>query len=111
MLDRGLQVGLADFAGDPDYVPGLGLADGVDLLIHDAMFTADEYPRYVGWGHSSLDQALAFAEAAKVRQCLTFHHDPCHSDEHLDRLFDEATSSPLPFRLLRGVEGASFDLS
>jgi phosphoribosyl 1,2-cyclic phosphodiesterase len=104
-------LGLADFPGDPDYVPGLGLADGVDLLIHDAMFTTDEYPRYVGWGHSSLDHALAFAEAAQVRQCLTFHHDPCHSDEHLERLFDEATSSPLPFQLLRGVEGASFDLS
>jgi phosphoribosyl 1,2-cyclic phosphodiesterase len=104
-------LGLADFPGDPDYVPGLGLADGVDLLIHDAMFSVDEYPRYVGWGHSSLDHALAFAEAARVRQCLTFHHDPCHSDEHLDRLFDEATSSPLPFQLLRGVEGASFDLS
>ncbi len=104
-------LGLADFPGDPDYVPGLGLADGVDLLIHDAMFTAEEYPRYVGWGHSSLDQALAFAEAARVRRFVTFHHDPSHNDEHLDRLFEEATSSPLPFQLLRGVEGATFDIS
>ncbi len=104
-------LGLADFPGDPDYVPGLGLADGVDLLIHDAMFTAEEYPRYVGWGHSSLDQALAFAEAARVRRFVTFHHDPSHNDEHLERLFEEATSSPLPFLLLRGVEGATFEFS
>jgi phosphoribosyl 1,2-cyclic phosphodiesterase len=104
-------LGLADFPGDPDYVPGLGLADGVDLLIHDAMFTAEEYPRYVGWGHCSLDQALAFAEAARVRRFVTFHHDPSHDDEHLDCLFEEATSSPLPFQLLRGVEGATFDIS
>ena len=104
-------LGLADFPGDPDYVPGLGLADGVDLLIHDAMFTAEEYPRYVGWGHSSLDQALAFAEAARVRRFVTFHHDPSHNDEHLERLFEEATSSPLPLLLLRGVEGATFEFS
>lgn len=105
-------LGAAEFpGGDLDYVPGLGLDEGVNLLIHDAMFTTEEYPRYVGWGHSSIPHALAFAEAARVRQLLTFHHDPGHSDEQLDRLFDEATSSPLPFELLRGVEGASFDVS
>jgi ribonuclease BN (tRNA processing enzyme) len=104
-------LGAADFPGDIGWVPGLGLADGVDLLIHDAMFTAEEYPRYVGWGHSSVPQALAFAGAARVRACVMFHHDPSHDDELLDRLFDEATSSPLPFELLRGVEGASFDLA
>jgi phosphoribosyl 1,2-cyclic phosphodiesterase len=104
-------LGLAEFPGDLDYLPGLGLAEGVDLLIHDSMFTADEYPRYVGWGHSSYPQALAFADAAGVKQFVTFHHDPSHSDELLDHLFDAATSSPLPFQLLRGVEGASFEIS
>jgi phosphoribosyl 1,2-cyclic phosphodiesterase len=104
-------LGLEVFPGDPDYVPGLSLAQDVDLLINDAMFTAEEYPRYVGWGHCSLDQALAFAEAARVRRFVTFHHDPGHNDDQLDRLFDEATSSPLPFQLLRGLEGASFDIS
>ena len=103
-------LGLDAFPGDLDYVPGLGLAEGVDLLIHDAMYTAEEYPRHVGWGHSSLPQALAFAGAAGVKQLVTFHHDPSHGDEELERLFAEATSSPLPFQLLRGVEGASFEL-
>ena len=104
-------LGLADLPEDPNDVPGLGLADGVDLLIHDTMFTSEEYPRYVGWGHCSLDQAVAFARLARVRQFVTFHHDPGHDDERLDRLFAEATSSPLPFELLRGLEGATFDLA
>ena len=104
-------LGLADFPGDLDYLPGLGLAEGVDLLIHDTMFTTEEYPRYVGWGHSSLAQALLFAEAAQVRQFVTFHHEPSHDDDQLDRLYEAATSSPLPFELLRGEEGASFDLT
>ena len=104
-------LGLDEFPGDLDYVPGLGLAEGVDLLIHDAMYSAEEYLQHVGWGHSSLPQALAFAKAAGVKRCLTFHHDPSHSDEELDRLFAEATPSALPFELLRGVEGACFELS
>jgi phosphoribosyl 1,2-cyclic phosphodiesterase len=103
-------LGAADFPGDPDYLPGLDLAEGVDLLIHDAMFTTQEYPRYVGWGHSSLAQALIFAEQARVGQLVTFHHDPSHDDEQLDQLYDAATSSPLPFQLLRGTEGATFEL-
>ncbi len=104
-------LGLTNFPDDFDYIPGLGIAHGVDLLIHDAMFTAEEYPRFVGWGHSSLDQALAFAGAAQVRRFVTFHHDPSHDDDQLDRLFNEAAASPLPFRLIRGMEGASFELS
>ena len=103
-------LGADDFPGDPEYLPGLGLADGVDLLIHDAMFTAEEYPRFVGWGHSSIPQTLAFAEAVGARQLLPFHHDPTHSDEQLDRLFDEIEASPLPFELLRGTEGSSFEV-
>jgi phosphoribosyl 1,2-cyclic phosphodiesterase len=104
-------LGLDEFPGDLDYVPGLDLAEGVDLLIHDTMYSDEEYPKHVGWGHSSLTQALAFADAAHVKQFVTFHHDPSHGDELLDRMFSEATSTPLPFQLLRGVEGASFELS
>ena len=95
---------------DPDDIPGLGLAEGVDLLIHDAMYTAEEYPRHVGWGHSSLADAMTFAAAARVKRLVPFHHDPSHGDDMLDRLFAEATASPRCFELLRGQEGSSYDL-
>jgi len=101
-------LGALDFPGDAAYLPGLSTAEGVDLLVHDSMFTAEEYPRFVGWGHSSIPQCLAFAQAAGVRQLVPFHHDPTHSDEQLDRLYDEIEANPLPFELLRGTEGSSF---
>jgi phosphoribosyl 1,2-cyclic phosphodiesterase len=103
-------LGLDALPADRDDIPGLGLAEGVDLLIHDAMYTAEEYPRHVGWGHSALPHALAFARAAGARRFVTFHHDPSHDDEELERLYAEATASPLPFELLRGTEGACFVL-
>lgn len=104
-------LGLDVFPCDRDYVPGLGLAQDVDLLIHDTTYSAEEYPRHVGWGHSSLDQALAFAGAAGAKRLVTFHHDPSHGDEELERLFSGATSSSLPVQLLRGREGSSFEVS
>jgi hypothetical protein len=44
----------------------LQLARGADLLIHDAMYSDEEYQRRRGWGHSSISMALGVAESAKV---------------------------------------------
>ena len=100
-------LGADEYLGEHDWIPGIDLAEGVDLLIHDAQWSAEEYPRFVGWGHSSLPQALDFATAAGVKRLVPFHHDPTHSDEMLDRLYDELTTSrELPFELIRAAEGA-----
>ena len=104
-------LGVDHFPGEPDWTSGFALAAGVDLLIHDAQFTADEYLRHVGWGHSALPQTIAFATKAAVKQLVPFHYDPAHSDLVLDRLFEEVCStSELPFELTPGSEGASFQL-
>lgn len=110
MPDHEPALGHGALPTDPDDIPGLGLAEDVDLLIHDAMYTAEEYPRHVGWGHSSLADAMRFAAAARVRRLVPFHHDPSHGDDLLDRVFAEATASPRRFELLRGEEGSSYVL-
>lgn len=69
---------------DPRWTSGHDLAAGVDVLIHDAQYTDDEYPDRIGWGHSTLTQAVDFAELAGVGRLLTFHHEPNHSDEEID---------------------------
>jgi phosphoribosyl 1,2-cyclic phosphodiesterase len=73
-----------------EWISGWDLADGADVLLHDAQFTEDEYPRRVGWGHSSVAHAVSFAARAKVRRLLLFHHDPSRSDEELDALLARA---------------------
>lgn len=72
---------------EPQWTSGFDLAAGADVLIHDAQYSDDEYRRRVGWGHSSIEHALAFATAARARHLIGFHHDPDHSDAQLDALF------------------------
>jgi len=105
-------LGASNFPGAPDWTSGFDLADGVDLLIHDAQYSAAEYPEHIGWGHSAISHTVGFAAAAGVKRLVTFHHDPGHDDLTLDRLIEEARGAfELPFQLLAGVEGARFNLA
>jgi phosphoribosyl 1,2-cyclic phosphodiesterase len=70
----------------PEWISGHALAFGADVLLHDCQYTDAEYPDHVGWGHSSTGQLAVFAERAKVHRLLTFHHDPMHDDDALDRM-------------------------
>jgi phosphoribosyl 1,2-cyclic phosphodiesterase len=75
-----------------DWISGAGIADGVDLLIHDAQYFEDEYEERIGWGHSSVADAVAFTQAVGARRVLLFHHEPRHADGSLARLEVRARS-------------------
>jgi ribonuclease BN (tRNA processing enzyme) len=85
--EPGLGASIADL--EPEWISGFDLAQGASLLIHDTQYTDDEYPKHVGWGHSSLSDSLAFADRTDAERVLLFHHDPLHSDDFLDRLAGE----------------------
>jgi CheY-like chemotaxis protein/phosphoribosyl 1,2-cyclic phosphodiesterase len=68
---------------DQDHIEFLRAAD---LVIHDAQYTAAEYPQKVGWGHSPVEYAVDVALAAGVKRLALFHHDPTHDDDMLDHL-------------------------
>ncbi|HAH07931.1 MAG TPA: phytochrome sensor protein, partial [Elusimicrobia bacterium] len=59
-------------------------AQDSDLLISEAQYTEEEYPRRRGWGHSTYDDAVRCALAAKAKRLAVFHHDPERTDDVLD---------------------------
>lgn len=61
---------------------------GVDLLIHDAMFTETEYSLHQGWGHSTFTQAVELAQNAGAGKLLLFHHAPERTDAELTRILE-----------------------
>jgi ribonuclease BN (tRNA processing enzyme) len=96
---------------DPRWTSGFDLARGADLLLHDAQYAGDEYAYRAGWGHSTIDQAVDFAELAEVGRLVTFHHEPDHSDEQIDRLHDEIRERrALAVSLDPGLVGVAFDV-
>ena len=75
-VGEGWRKRLVDFLGD------------VDVLIHDAMFTDEEYGSKVDWGHSTFNQTVELAHEAGAKKVLFFHHDPCRSDQELSEIVD-----------------------
>ncbi|MBN9598937.1 MAG: MBL fold metallo-hydrolase [Afipia sp.] len=71
----------------------LSLAKGAQLVITDATYTDAELPDHAGWGHSSWQQAMRFADAAGVETLCLFHHDPDHSDAAMDEIAAEAAKA------------------
>ncbi len=111
LTDHEPALGVQGFPSARESTSGYALAADVDLLIHDAQYSSEEYRNCVGWGHSSLEHALAFATLVKAKRVVPFHHDPAHLDEDLDRLITEAVAAANPaFPVLPGQEGAVFNL-
>jgi phosphoribosyl 1,2-cyclic phosphodiesterase len=99
-----------------DYVPHemLELCDGVDILIHDAQHTHDEYAPKRHWGHCTVEYAVHVAREAGARKLVLFHHDPAHGDDALDAIAvkaaDHAARVNAP-EVIAAYEGLQLELA
>jgi len=104
-------LGARRFPGEPEWTSGWELARAADLLIHDAQYTREEYASHVGWGHSSLSDAVAFGALAGVNRLVLFHHDPARDDEALSAAVAATLAETRPaFEVIAATEGASLTL-
>jgi len=87
---------------------------GADLLVHDSMYTDEEYPRRLGWGHSTFHQSVRLAEEGEVKRLFFFHHDPERTDAEMDgivnRVRDEALARGCAIPMDAAAEGTDFSL-
>ena len=83
------------------YKKMIDLCRGVDLLIHEAQYTPEEYGKKVGWGHSSMANACLLAHLSGAKKWVITHHDPLHDDEFLDRKLNLAR------QIMRGLGSAA----
>jgi phosphoribosyl 1,2-cyclic phosphodiesterase len=90
------------------------LAEDVDLLIHDAQFTPDEFVEKRHWGHCTVDYAVEVAVRSGARRLALFHHDPNHADEMVDEMLDRAHAalpSGCDLELMAAAEGLTVVLA
>lgn len=64
--------------------------DGVELLVHDGMYSDQLAEARAGWGHSTPGQAVELAAECGARRLVLFHHEPDHDDAAIDRLLEGA---------------------
>jgi len=91
----------------------LALCDGVDLLIHDAQYTDEEFAAKSHWGHCTVDYAVLVAQQSGARRLALYHHDPAHGDEFVDGLEAHARRTAKALRVddvFAAREGLALDL-
>jgi phosphoribosyl 1,2-cyclic phosphodiesterase len=90
------------------------LAEGADVLIYDSMYTPEEYrgdnglPSKTGWGHSTWEEGVKVADAARVKQLVLFHHDPDHDDAAIDSI--EAAAQQVFPKAIAAKEGMTIEI-
>ncbi len=87
---------------------------GADVVIHDAQFTAEEYPTRIGWGHSTAEYVVNACGAASVRQVFLTHHDPLRDDDAVDRIVASQrrrlAGGPRPMQVMAAAEGQEVEI-
>jgi phosphoribosyl 1,2-cyclic phosphodiesterase len=102
------------YISDLEHRPGIveqalvNFVSGSDFMIYDAMYKDEEYPRYVGFGHSTWQEGIRLADAAKVNMLALYHHFPGRTDRELAEI--EALARTRRPKTLLAREGMEFSL-
>ncbi len=90
------------FATDIESVNGFSgkykdFVKGADVLIHDSQYTKTDYKNKKnpknGYGHSTVDMAVANAKRMEVGKLFLFHFSPEYSDKKLEKMLKYARES------------------
>jgi ribonuclease BN (tRNA processing enzyme) len=86
-----------------DTTSARGLAQGVDLLVHDGQYLAGEVVTARAYGHATIEAAADFADACGVAELMLTHHGPGRTDADIDRLAGSIPRTPggIPVRFAR----------
>jgi ribonuclease BN (tRNA processing enzyme) len=99
------------YISDLEHRPGIteqalvNFVSGSDFMIYDAMYKDEEYPLYAGFGHSTWQEGVKLAEAAKVNTLALYHHFPGRTDQELAEIETLAKARrPKTFLAREGME-------
>jgi len=85
---------------------------GADILIHDTQYTAKEFEKHLGWGHSSYEYAIDAACRSNVKKLVFFHHDPNNSEEKLEsyeKLYRTEAGEKAQLEIIMAREGHTIE--
>ena len=87
------------------------LVHGVDLLLHDGQFAgAGEAGLAADYGHSTIEDALVWADRCRVGRVVLTHHGPARTDEALDALAAQFRKTPDGREVTFAVQGSTLEI-
>ena len=86
----------------------MALADGADLLVHDAQLLAEELPAEAAFGHAAAEYAVRLAVLADARRLALFHHKPSRTDAELDEVAHRFETAEIPVAV--ATQGTTMEL-
>lgn len=89
-------------------------AYGCDVLIIDGEYTKSEYLTHMGWGHSSVNDAVKFGIDANAKHIVIHHHNQERLDVHLNTIYTQIVSilenSDIKVKLSFAKEGSQIEI-
>ena len=81
---------------------------GTDALIYDSTYDDNNFSNYIGWGHSTWQEAIRLAKASNVKKLFIFHHNPENNDKTMDNIQKKCLQ--INENYLVAMEGKSYNI-
>ncbi len=57
-----------------------------DALIYDSTYDDNNFKNFIGWGHSTWQEATRLAKECNIKKLFIFHHDPDNDDNKMEQI-------------------------
>ena len=86
--------------------------EGLDVLIHDAFFTDEDFEAHPDWGHASVSYVVKEGQRLGAKQLCLHHFNPEYDDDDMDALLESArrANGDHSMQISAAIEGESITL-
>ena len=81
---------------------------GTDALIYDSTYDDNNFSNYIGWGHSTWQEAVRLAEKCNIKKLFIYHHNPENNDQIMDNIQKKCLQ--INENYLVAMEGKSYNI-
>jgi len=79
-----------------------------DALIYDCTYDDEDFKNYIGWGHSTWQEAVRMAQKSSVKKLFVYHHNPENNDNEMKNIESKCAKINKDYLVAR--EGKTFTI-
>ena len=79
-----------------------------EALIYDCTYDDEDFKNYIGWGHSTWQEAVRMAQKSNVKKLFVYHHNPENNDNEMKNIESKCAKINKDYLVAR--EGKTFTI-